>query len=242
MEEFKPGQVISPHSIQPASPPEPTPPPTGAPQPDRPTEQPEPAPTPLPEPEPATPPAATTTSPPPTADADWNFTSETDAAAPASAVPADLPADLSWTASEFIAHEKAPSWYGALAAVAIVIAVLVYLVTKDKISTGIVVLAALAFGIFAHRKPQTQQYGLSREGLQIGQKQYDFQEFKTFSVTEDGAIASVVFMPLKRFMPPLTIYVAPDMENQVVEFLSAYLPFQEHKADAVDSLLKRIRF
>ncbi len=55
---------------------------------------------------------------------------------------------------------------------------------------------------------------MNRSGLQIGVKSYGFQDFKTFSIAEEGAIVSIVFMPLKRFMPPLTIYVAPDMEDK----------------------------
>jgi hypothetical protein len=49
-------------------------------------------------------------------------------------------------------------------------------------------------------------------------------------------------MPLKRFMPPLTVYLAPEMEEQIVDFLAQLLPFERHRQDAVDGLLKRIRF
>ncbi len=71
---------------------------------------------------------------------------------------------------------------------------------------------------------------------------YALQGFKSFSITEDGAIASIIFMPLKRFMPALTIYMAPDVEDKVVNYLSDVLPMERHRQDAVDSLLKRIRF
>lgn len=245
-EEFKPGQVISPQNTSVAAPPPPTEPPTGptgAPQPERPAEPPTPPPPPTPLPDPK----ATEE----VANAGWQFRSEAAGASsqqipsglePPISADADVPDGLSWTASEFITHEKSVGWYGLLAATAIVAAVLVYLVTKDKISTGIVILAAIALGVFAARKPQIQTYSLLPEGLQIGSKVYSFQEFKTFSVIEEGTITSVVFMPFKRFMPPLTIYVAPELEDKVVNFLSVFMPFEQHKADAVDSLLRRIRF
>lgn len=123
-----------------------------------------------------------------------------------------------------------------------VVAALAYLISHDKITTGVILLVMLGFGIAAARRPRTQQYRLSPGGLQIGGRAYSFHEFRTFSVTEDGSIVSIVFTPLKRFMPALTIYVAPDIEEQVVGFLSAFLPFERHKADAVDSLMRRIRF
>lgn len=160
-----------------------------------------------------------------------------------SATPPPTAQGLQWTASEFIEHEKSFGWYGLVILGGVVAAALIYLLTKDKITTGITVFAVVAFTAFAAKsKPKVQEYALNPYGLQIGQKAYAFHDFKTFSVTEEGAIASIVFMPLKRFMPPLTIYVSPDIEPQVVDFLAAYLPFETHKTDAVDSLMRRIRF
>jgi hypothetical protein len=241
MEEFKPGQVISPQSAVP------TPDESAAAPPLAPTTAAS-----APNPAPPVEPVASTPVPATTPEADgWQFRSEavpagapatSDFDAPADTPPVDLPDQLSWTASEFIAHEKSAGWYSLLALAALAVAALIYWLTRDKISTGVVIFAAIALGIFAAHKPKTQQYALSQDGLHVGQKLYGFQGFKSFSVGEEGAIASIVFMPLKRFMPPLTIYVAPDIEDQVVNFLADYLPFEQHKTDAVDNLLRRIRF
>jgi hypothetical protein len=172
---------------------------------------------------------------------DWTFRQEDD---PTTTAQRDepLPEGLTWTASEFVAHDKSTRWYGALFLGGGVAAVLIYFLTKDKITTGIIIFALLVFGIFAARKPRSAQYALSAQGLQIGNKTYYLHDFKTFSIVDEGSAASIVFMPLKRFMPPLTIYVTADIEDKVVDFLSAYLPLSEHRADAVDSLLRRIRF
>jgi hypothetical protein len=170
----------------------------------------------------------------------WQFRQE-ELAAPIADEPPLLDS-FTWTASEFIAHEKTASWYAFLAVGALVLAALVYLISRDFISTGIVVFVAIMFGAIASRQPRTQEYSLNQAGLSVGAKLYNFQDFKTFSISEEGAIVSIVFMPLKRFMPPLTVYVAPDTEERVVDFLSAYLPFEQHKTDAIDGLLKRMRF
>jgi hypothetical protein len=70
---------------------------------------------------------------------------------------------------------------------------------------------------------------------------YMYQDFKTFSVSQEGGAISVIFMPLKRFMPPLTMYVSPDVGDNVVTFLSAFLPFEHHQPDMVETLMRRIR-
>jgi hypothetical protein len=261
MEEPKPapGQVVAPQAATPAPQPVQT---TDPPVPERLTEQPTPV-------APSPPPAATTTAIPAaaavpptpetalieqpaaeTASVNWQFTGEESQSAAYAAGSDDVPLparpdpseEITWTASEFIAHEKSPGWYALLALGGVVGAGVIYALTKDEITAGIVLLAAVLLGVFAARKPHVQQYTINQYGIHIGQRTYSFQGFKSFSVTEEGAIASVVFMPLKRFMPALTIYVAPDMENQVLDYLAGFLPLERHRQDAVDSLMKHIRF
>jgi len=249
MADLQPGQVITPRAADDPVPDGNDTTPDGAPQPDRPAPlppnepnpEPDEAPPPTPEPEPASlapiaPMNAAAMSEEPQG---WQYNNaETQAPQPTG----QLPNDITWTASEFIAHEKGASWYGLLALAGLGAAALDYWLTKDKFSAGVIVLVAIAFGVLAARKPRTQQYALTHQGLQIGNKAYFFHDYKNFSVSEEGAIASIIFVPLKRFMPPLTVYVSPEMENQVFDFLSQLLPFEPHRTDAVDGLLKRIRF
>ncbi len=236
MEETKPGSIITPGAaVSPA-------PPTGTPQPERPTEVVPPAPAPTPSPEPAT----TFTEPlaaQPTAPAgNWNFTAESGSNSVPTGLEQAPTEEITWTASEFIAHEKSAAWYALLGLAGVAGAAVVYFITKDKVSTGVILLAFIAMAVFAARKPKVLQYSVNNYGVQIEQRMYALQGFKSFSVTEEGAIASIVFMPLKRFMPALTIYVAPDIEDKVVDCLSDVLPFERHRQDVVDSLLKHIRF
>lgn len=149
---------------------------------------------------------------------------------------------VSWTASEFIAHQKTIGWYGMLALSTAVLALAILFLTKDKISTGVVVLAAIVFGIYASRKPRTLGYSVGRTGLTIGQKTYTYDQFRSFSLLDEGAFSSIVFMPLKRFMPLLTIYYDPKDEQQIVTTLSDRLPMETHHLDLIDQLMRRVRF
>jgi len=245
MDNTQPGQVIAPGGHNDPTPAEPQQPSTGAPEPVRPPEQPAPEPTPQPSPapEPIAPSNDGAFSPSPAgANMDqgtgWQYQGEIDAEQ--SEQP--LPDDVSWTAAEFVEHQKNASWYGLIILVGAVLAAICYLTTKDFISTGAVLFAVLLFLIYAPHKPRTQEYHLNHDGLQIGNKMYAFEGFKTFSVAEEGEVTSIVFMPLRRFAPPLTIYVGRDVENKVLDYLSAFLPFEHRQSDAVDSLMKRIRF
>lgn len=241
MEEFKPGQVISPQgdtrgveSQQPASP---TPP--ALPQPERPTEQ-----VPTEVLAPTAEPLVQAVPEPVSAESGWQFRQE-ETDTPSDSVAqhgVDPTTEIAWTAAEFIAHDKSPAWYLALATAGVVTSALVFVVTKDKITTAIIAFALFAFGLFAARKPKNQTYALDMRGLRIGQRLYSFTSFKSFAISEEGQAASLIFMPLKRFMPPLTIRLTPEVEDRAVNFLAQVLPFDQHHRDAVDSLMKRIRF
>jgi len=158
------------------------------------------------------------------------------------AMPMPAPQEVQWTASEFVAHNKNASWYGLLALGAVLLAAIIYFITHDTISAGIIVLVALLLGISAARKPRVLHYQVNGGGLAIGEKFYPYAEFKSFSVMQEGAFSSIMFLPLKRFMPPISIYYDPKDEERIVDVLSFYLPMEARAHDLVDSLIKRIRF
>lgn len=150
--------------------------------------------------------------------------------------------DVSWTASEFIAHEKSLSWYLAMAASVLIFTAIVYLITRDKITAGIIIFAAIVFGVYAKRQPRTLNYHLETSGLTIGEKFYDFGQFRSFVLAHEGALSSISFMPLRRFMPVLTVYYSPADEQKIVQLLSARLPMENLRKDVIDRFLHRIRF
>lgn len=161
---------------------------------------------------------------------------------PDKSLEADNNGIISWVASEFIAHEKSPGWYGSLAGVTLLITAIVFLLTRDYVSSAVIVVCALFFGIYANRKPRQLQYQLGDRGFSVGAKHFSYEEFRSFSVVDDGAFASIVFAPLKRFAMLVTIYFAPEDEDEITAILSDRLPYEEHTSDSVDRLMRRIRF
>lgn len=168
--------------------------------------------------------------------------------------PAELPApqppdfygdpdqQVTWTAAEFIAHEKSSGWYGTLALITIIIAAVLYLLTRDIISTVVIIVGGFCFGVLASRKPRQLQYAVGDTGIVIGSKHYDYGMFKSFSVVPEGASGSIIFMPLKRFAPLTIMYFDPKDHDKIVDILADYLPFEEHRLDIVDNVMRRIRF
>jgi len=149
---------------------------------------------------------------------------------------------VSWTASEYIAHNKGAAWFAGLGAALLVFIIIVFIISRDVLTSVMLAVAGITFGVFAARQPRTLQYTIDSHGIKIGEKSYPYNEFKSFDITEDGQLPAILLMPLKRFLPPITVFYDQNEEEAILGALSNYLPHQEHQPDAVDRLMRRIRF
>ena len=150
---------------------------------------------------------------------------------------------IEWTASEYVQHEKDARWYGALIVAGVVITALTFFITRqDILATVTVFIAFIAIIVYAGRKPDTKHYAVHEKGVKVGDKEYAYSEFRSFSVVEEGAIDSIWLKPLKRFAPAVVIYFSPEDEEKIIDTLSVYLPHEDRELDAIDKFSKKVRF
>src|SRR5687767_323629 len=88
---------------------------------------------------------------------------------------------FSWEASEYVEHDRTMLWYIVLGAVTLALVVFSILVLKEWLSALVVVLMAVAIGVYARRKPGVLKYQLSDSGVKIGEKVYPYDEFRSFA-------------------------------------------------------------
>lgn len=176
----------------------------------------------------------------------WQFVPEqpiTNGVQPSqSSAPSTPDTHIAWTASEFIAYQKGAGWYLAAVAVLVCIAAIVYLITRDLISTSAIFITGVLFIGLAARKPRVLNYEISDQGIKIGEKTYLFSTLKSFAVIEEESMRSIDLLPLQRFMPAISMYYEPQDEATIVEALGMYLPKEERKQPMIDKLMHRIRF
>lgn len=224
---MQPGQTISPNTEQPSQ--EQTAPGTAPPPPQ--------APAPIPVPEEQIPAQAQAE---PTAS--WQYEGDSSQAESYQEAEAAAIKPISWTASEYISHRKGPAWFMLLGVGLFLLIALVYLLTKDVVAAVGVGVAGISLAAFSVRPPRVLEYAITEKGIQIGQRFHSFSEFKSFSIIDDGALPSVLLMPLKRFLPPITLFCEPQAADDIISTLSAYLPHESKKPDAVDKLMSNLRF
>lgn len=149
---------------------------------------------------------------------------------------------ISWTASEFIAYQKNKSWYVLAVAGVILVAGLIFLATKDTISTIVTIALGVLFIVFASRKPRVLNYEISDKGIRIGDKLHLYRTMKSFAVIEEGTIRSIDILPMQRFMPAISMYYDPKDEDVIISSLGKFLPQENREQPLIDKLMHKIRF
>jgi hypothetical protein len=162
--------------------------------------------------------------------------------------PDDAPAfhgteePIHWTATEFVAHQKSMNWYLALTGVIAVLAFIAFWLTPDPISSAVIVICGILFGVYAGHKPRELEYSIDSATLTIGSRHFPLAQFRSFTVVKESVATSITLLPLKRFAPALTLYFDPEDEQPIVDTLSQRLPLEDRSHDPVDRLMRRIRF
>ncbi len=155
---------------------------------------------------------------------------------------ASLPDSVEWTASEFIAHEKGFGWYAMLALAAVFITACIYMLTKDKFAAAVAAIMIAILAISGSHKPRVIAYRVDATGITVNGKLYPFSAYKSFSVPDEGALTSILLVPLKHVSFPVGAYLSPDTQDEVLEIVSRYLPLERHETTTFDRLMRHLRF
>lgn len=178
----------------------------------------------------------------------WQYKSASGPAASAASPSLEHPrltpvgrSEVTWSASEFIDHYKGIGWYAALVAVVVVLDILAYFFIRDVVSIIAITAMGIIFGVVATRKPRVLEYTLNPSGLILGVAFHPYNEFRSFALMQDGNFPSIMFLPVKRFMPPMSVYYDPQDQDRILEVLGQHLPMEVRERDAADNLSRRIR-
>lgn len=145
---------------------------------------------------------------------------------------------VEWSTADMDTPHRASKWYALFVVAVLVIAGIVFFLTKELLSPIVVVFVCLLFGFYTARKPHAVHYALNGHGIAIGKHFYSFSQFRSFALIDDG----LVLMPLQRFMPILSVHFSHEQADQVIGVLSNVLPMEEHRADAMDKIARTMRF
>jgi hypothetical protein len=155
--------------------------------------------------------------------------------------PQPVQNELSWEASEYVHIDKGGAWLAGLVVVTVIfLGIAVWLAAWTFVA--LILVMAIAVGVFAFRPPHTMHYTLTHDGILIGDKVFNYSDFRAFGILQDGAFFTMSLIPIKRFAPALSVYFAEDHGEQIVDIVGDHLPMEDIKPDIIDSLMRRLRF
>lgn len=147
---------------------------------------------------------------------------------------------ITWEAEEYIVREKTAWWYVGLIAVGLVLSgISVWLQWWSFLA--VVILSVIALLIYAMRPPRVLRYSLSNKGISEGDKLYEYSEFKSFGILQEGEHFAIVLTPIKRFSPRMLVFFPQAQGEEIVDAFGGRLPMEEAKLDILDKLIKFLR-
>lgn len=156
-------------------------------------------------------------------------------------IPVGSPPLLSWSAPEYIYHQKQPVWYSAFIVVSAAVGCLLWLIIRDIWSLIVLVMMMIAVVVFSLRKPRVLKYNIYNDGLDIDGKFFAIDKFRAFSEIQEHGYSGVMLLPVGRVSPPITMYVS-EGADQLAAFFEQKLVKEAHQPDMVDRLMSYIRF
>lgn len=149
---------------------------------------------------------------------------------------------ISWEASEYVHHRKSALWLVVLAVAGPLIAAGFYWFTRSITFTVLIVLMGVAVAIYAVRPPRTMRYQITDDGITINDRLYRPEDFRSFGVVQEDALYFIALLPVKRFLPPITVYFPAEQGEAIVDALGSMIPMERLQLDFLDNLVRKLRF
>jgi hypothetical protein len=147
-----------------------------------------------------------------------------------------------WTGPDSFSRSKKFSWYLILLLITAVVTAIIFLLTKDKITAGVIVVSGLLIAIYGAKKPKMVEYQIDRNGFSVGRHRYEFNKFKSFSVVNEGDNLTALLVPLHRFLPLSYINFVVADQDKIIPPLVNSLPHEPKRLDILDRVFRRIGF
>lgn len=153
--------------------------------------------------------------------------------------PDELKEDLVWTSPDKISSKKF-SWYLIFIISTLLIGGIIYLITRDLITSIAIVFCGAILLIYSIRKPKNIEYKLTDASLYVSGKVFKIANFKSFSISNHGIEKAISLVPMKRFYPYLYINLNQEVSADVIQRLSQIIPIQKPSTDIFESFLRFI--
>ena len=147
---------------------------------------------------------------------------------------------ISWTAPEFIRYEKSRGWFIAIGIFGSLL-IIAALFMKNYLFVLIIVLAAFLIYVQGARHPRKIKFVISDHGIEIDEKEYLWNEFKSFWIFEEpDKILSLLTKKITQ--PHLPIPLGDQRAEDIKKILSRFIPERKQEETISDIIARKMKF
>lgn len=143
---------------------------------------------------------------------------------------------ISWDTFEYLHTEKNQDWYWIVGIITISIA-LISIILNNVIFAILIIISGFTLSLFASRRPKVITIELDRVGVTVGEKQHLYKELDSFWIETRDHYPRILFKSKKIFMPYIMVLIENTDPDSIDDFLSKYLPKEEHVEPFLEKLL-----
>ena len=137
---------------------------------------------------------------------------------------------VEWETEEFDKHERSTVWY--LGFGTILLLALAYTVYIGQwLLSALIVMVGVSIYLSGRIKPNKIKCLINERGVSIGDKQFGYDQLKTFwfSKTEEGIKLNLI--TIFRLMPVVSIKITNELEPKIREALMSVIPESKNKKE-----------
>ncbi len=144
---------------------------------------------------------------------------------------------ISWQDYEFPVKQKNLKWLSRIFLATFIIGLTIFLLSHDYVTILFFVLGVLALVGYSFRKPKMVQFYIDRRHIAIGKHQFNFSNYQAYYIKEYEHHYAIVLIPFQRFAPSVSVFIKDDYMDQVVDFISQFLPVGAESFNMIDYVL-----
>lgn len=152
---------------------------------------------------------------------------------------------ISWQAYEYIHEHKSSDWYWAVGVISFSAAG-ASIIFGNVIFALLILIAATALVIHAHKEPRLIDFELNEKGVKVDKTFYPYKTLDSFFVEthemEVGTFAKILIKSKKTLMPLIIIPIADTHPEDVHEYLSIFLAEEEHREGLGEKFMEWLGF
>jgi len=148
---------------------------------------------------------------------------------------------ISWTAREFVYHEKSKGWFVGLGILSFAFFI-VALLMENYLFAFIIIITAGLIAMMAAKKPKNIKIAISNKGIYINDDHQSYEKISSFWIFEEDEDKKLSLANKTWPKIPRLVMLESQDPQTVREILKEFIEEREHNETTADIIAKKVQF